>query len=139
MRSPIPVLACLLVSLPVLAADGSALLKDAIAYYYSSGAVALMKEANAGRFHDSPSGYLIVLDETGKTLIHGESSKFMGANMSNLKDTSGRAYIKEALDAKTKGKGKVSFTLNKAGAPVKKTLLWEFQEGVFFGWVMDEH
>lgn len=130
-------LACLMMALP-LAADGPALLKEAMAFYYSNGAMALIKEANSGKFHDSTAGYLMVLDESGKTLIHGESSKFIGVNMSNLKDASGRLYIKEALDARAKGKGRTSFVQSKAGAQVKRIMLWEFQEGLFFTWVMDE-
>lgn len=130
-------LACLVVGLP-LAADGSAMLKDAMAFYYSNGAMALIKEANSGKFHDSPAGYLMVLDESGKTLIHGESSKFIGVNMSNLKDAAGRAYIRETLEAKGKGKGRTSFVQAKGGAQVKRTMLWEFQEGLLFTWVMDE-
>ncbi|HJV49611.1 MAG TPA: cache domain-containing protein [Geothrix sp.] len=128
-------LVCLLAALP-LAADGTAMLKDAIAYYYGNGAVALIKEANTGKFHISPAGYLIVLDETGKTLIHGESSRLIGVNMTNLKDARGRLYIKEALDARAKGKGKVHFYMPQGNGQVKATLQWEFQEGVLFGWVM---
>ena len=130
-------LACLTLGLPLLA-DGTAQLKDAMSFYYANGAIALNKEANSGKFHDSPAGYLIILDDSGKTMIHGESSKFLGANMSNLKDATGRAYIKEALDARAKGKGKVSFLLSKGGAQVKKSLVWEFQEGLLFGWIADE-
>ena len=137
MRLFLRALPCLMLGLP-LSADGAAMLKDAMAYYYANGAMALIKEANSGKFHDSPAGYLMVLDETGKTLIHGESSKYIGANMSNVKDATGRAFIKEALDARAKGKGHLSFLWSKGGAQVKRSLLWEFQEGVFFAWVMDE-
>jgi signal transduction histidine kinase len=80
----------------------------------------------------------MVLDESGKTLIHGESSKFIGVNMSNLKDAGGRLYIRETLEAKGKGKGRTSFLQSKGGAQVKRVLLWEFQEGLLFAWVMDE-
>ena len=125
-------------SLP-LAADSTSMLKDAISFYYANGAPALIKEANTGKFHDSPAGYLVVLDDTGKTLIHGESPKFIGVNMSNLKDASGRLFMKEVLDAQSKGKGKTSFLWNKGGAQVKRVLLWEVHEGVLFGWVADEH
>ena len=130
-------LACLMMGLP-LAADGQAMLKDAMTYYYSNGAMALIKEANSGKFHDSPAGFLMVLDESGKTLIHGESSKFIGVNMSNMKDANGRLFVKETLEAKGKGKGRTSFVQAKGGAQVKRTMLWEFQEGLLFTWVMDE-
>ena len=130
-------LACLMLALP-LAADGQSMLKEAMAYYYSNGAIALIKEANSGKFHDSPAGFLMVLDESGKTLIHGESSKFIGVNMSNMKDANGRLFVKETLDAKGKGKGRTSFAQAKGGTQVKRVMLWEFQEGLLFSWVMDE-
>jgi hypothetical protein len=132
-----PAIACLLVASP-LVADGQALLKEAMAQYRSSGSMAVMKEANNGKYHISPAGYLLVLDETGRTLIHGESSRFIGVNMSNIKDAYGNLYVKEALDFKAKGKGKVPFTVVKGGTPAKCLLIWEIQDGLLFGWVTVE-
>jgi signal transduction histidine kinase len=114
------------------------LLKEAMAAYRTSGSMAVMKEANSGKFHISPAGYLLVLDESGRTLIHGESSRFIGVNMSNIKDAYGNLYIKEALDSRAKGKGKVPFTTMKGGNPAHCILVWEVQDGIFFGWITVE-
>jgi signal transduction histidine kinase len=138
MPLPYRTAAFVLLSLPLAAADGAALLRDAIAYYDSQGAMALVKEAGSGKFHDSPAGYLLVFDEGGKTIIHGVSSQYIGVSMANLKDANGKSYIKDVLAAHGKGKGKTSFTQSKGDAQVKKTMLWEVHDGVFFAWVMDE-
>lgn len=137
MRVPLYSVACLTLSLP-LAADGAAMLKESVAFYFANGAAALTKEANSGKFHDSPAGYLMVIDDSGKTLIHGESSRYIGVNMSNFKDASGRAYVKEILDAKAKGKGRSTFLQTKNGVQVKRLVYWEVQEGLIFVWVVDE-
>ncbi|HEX9082580.1 MAG TPA: cache domain-containing protein [Holophagaceae bacterium] len=129
----------LLVLTAPLFADGAGMLKECISMYYAQGASALIKEANGGKFHASPSGYLVVLDETGKVLVHGESSRFIGVNLSNFKDAQGHAFFKEALEARDKGRGRVSFVLNQGGAQVRKTLLWDFQAGVMFAWISDDH
>ena len=130
--------ALVLLSLPLAAADGPAMVKEAISHYDANGAMALVKEAGSGKFHDSPAGYLVVFDETGKTIIHGVSAQYIGVNMANLKDANGKSYIKDVLAAHGKGKGRTAFTMSKGDAQVKKAMFWEVHDGVFFAWVMDE-
>ncbi len=128
----------LLLSAPLFA-DGASMLKEAVSFYYAHGAQALIKEANSGKFHDSPAGYLLVLDRTGKVLIHGQSSQYIGVNLSNFKDALGHAFVKEALDNRSKGQGRVNFVMNQGGTQVKKVMLWEYQGGVMFAWISDDH
>jgi len=43
---------------------------------------------------------------SGKELAHGSNKKMQGVNLIDLKDTDGKAYIKERIDlVKAKGKG----------------------------------
>lgn len=112
--------------------------KEAINFYLSNGAQVLMKEVNSGRYHDGPEGFLMIMDSTGKTLMHGESSKFVGVNQANVKDASGKAFMKDILDSNGASKGKLNVLWNKNGTQVKRAITWELHDDIYFCWVTEE-
>ncbi len=62
-----------------------------------------------GKFIDRDL-YIFVVDFKGLTLAHGGNSKLVGKDMSELKDSDGRFFIKEFVElAKTKGSGWVDY------------------------------
>lgn len=49
--------------------------------------------------------YVTVYDMTGKVLAHGANEKMVGKDLIELKDTDGKAFVKERIElAKSKGK-----------------------------------
>ena len=50
--------------------------------------------------------YITVYDLNGKCLAHGANFKMIGKDLIDLKDSDGKAFVKERMElAKTKGKG----------------------------------
>lgn len=112
-------LACFLVA-GVAFAQVKATQKDAIdmvnkaaAYYKANGEAKAFAEFNKkdGQFTDlSKDVYVFALDLTGKMLAHGVNAALIGRDMSGLKDSDGKYFIKDALTiAKTKGSGWIDY------------------------------
>lgn len=54
--------------------------------------------------------YLFVFDAAGKTLAHGANAKLLGKNLTDLKDSDNKYFIREFLElAGKKGKGWVDY------------------------------
>jgi cytochrome c len=85
--------------------------EKAIVFYKASG-----KEISLAEF-SHPSGqfvkdqrYVFVLDLNGIMLAHGINEKYAGKNFLDLKDSDGKSFIREIVEAaKTKGSGWVDY------------------------------
>jgi signal transduction histidine kinase len=88
-------------------AEAQALVKKAIAFYKANGkdrALAVFSDPK-GQFVDKDL-YIFVYDLNGKCLAHGFNQKMIGKDLLEMKDSEGKAYVKERVNiAKTKGKG----------------------------------
>ncbi|WP_019645457.1 methyl-accepting chemotaxis protein [Novispirillum itersonii] len=64
---------------------------------------------SAVRF-DGGTGYLFVLDRSGKALAHGQNPALVGTDMSGLKDQKGNLYVKDMLAVvRDAGQGRVDY------------------------------
>ena len=87
------------------------LVEEGISYYKKHGEQSTFAEI------DNPSGrltrgdlYLFVFDFHGKCLSHGADPKLIGQNLTDLKDTDGKQFIKDFIKvASTKGEGWVAY------------------------------
>ena len=113
------VAACVLaLHIPVLAADdrgtaaeATALVQRAAEYLKANGPAKSYAAFNdtAGQFKDRDL-YVFVMDLNGKMLSHGANAKLIGKDLTNLKDSDDKLFIKTMLDvAKSKGKGWVDY------------------------------
>ena len=113
------VAACVLaLHIPVLAAEGrgtaaeaTALVQRAAEYLKANGPAKSYAAFNdtAGQFKDRDL-YVFVMDMNGKMLSHGANAKLIGKDLTNLKDSDDKLFIKTMLDvAKSKGKGWVDY------------------------------
>ena len=113
------VAACVLaLHIPVLAADdrgtaaeATALVQRAAEYLKANGPAKSYAAFNdaAGQFKDRDL-YVFVMDMNGKMLSHGANAKLIGKDLTNLKDSDDKLFIKTMLDvAKAKGKGWVDY------------------------------
>ena len=78
-----------------------------IADMKASGKDAVIAEINtlSNKYKDRDL-YVTVMDATGKELAHGTNKKMQGVNLTELRDSDGKYYIKERLElVKAKGKG----------------------------------
>ncbi|MBA4418961.1 MAG: histidine kinase [Syntrophus sp. (in: bacteria)] len=89
------------------AAEAKAMVEKAAAFMKANG-----KEKAFQAFSDQKGQfvkddlYIFVLDLKGVTLAHGGNPKLVGKDMSGLKDSNDKPFIKEMLDAaKAKGAG----------------------------------
>lgn len=107
-------LCTILPALPSMAADDRATPEQAVAMVHrviadmkSSGKDPVIAEINTlGTKYRDRDLYVTVMDMSGKELAHGSNKKMQGVNLIDLKDTDGKAYIKERIDlVKAKGKG----------------------------------
>jgi len=93
--------------------DAIALSDKAAAYLKANGEAKAFAEFNKkdGPFTDlSKDLYVFVLDMTGKMLSHGVNPALIGRDMSGLKDSDGKYFIKELLTiAKTKSNGWIDY------------------------------
>jgi signal transduction histidine kinase len=83
------------------------MVKKAITYYRSVGKDKALLDFcdRKGKFVDDEL-YITVYDKTGKCLSHGANMKMVGKDWSELKDSDGKAFIKERLEmAKTQPTG----------------------------------
>ena len=111
--------ACVLaLHIPVLAADdrgtaaeATALVQRAAEYLKANGPAKSYAAFNdpAGQFKDRDL-YVFVMDMNGKMLSHGANAKLIGKDLTALKDSDDKLFIKTMLDvAKSKGKGWVDY------------------------------
>lgn len=88
------------------AAEAEAMVIKAITYIKANGRDKGFAEISnpKGRFVDRDL-YVTVYDMTGKCVAHGANQKMVGKNLIELKDSDGKAFVKERVDlAKTKDK-----------------------------------
>jgi signal transduction histidine kinase len=89
------------------AAEAEAMVKKAVQFIKSEGREKAFAEIcnRKGRFVDRDL-YITVYDLKGVCLAHGANPKMIGKDLIDLKDSDGKAFIKERMEiAKTKGKG----------------------------------
>lgn len=89
--------------------DAISLVNKAAAFLKANGEAKAFAEFNKkdGQFADmSKDLYVFVFDLTGKCLSHGANPALIGRDLSGLKDSDGKFFIKEFVNlAKTKGSG----------------------------------
>lgn len=93
------------------AKEAETLVEKAAAYIRANGKEKAFAEFTdpKGKFIDRDL-YIFVVDFNGLTLAHGGNSKLVGKDMSELRDSSGKFFIKEFIKlAKTKGSGWVDY------------------------------
>ena len=89
---------------PVSAQEAEAMVKKGVAYIKANPRAKAMADITDrnGPFVDREL-YLNVYDMNGTSLAHGGNAKFVGKNMMDLLDTTGRPIVRERLEmAKTK-------------------------------------
>jgi len=93
--------------------EAMALAERAAAYIKAKGEDRAFAEFNKreGRFTDiNKDLYVFVFDMTGRCLSHGNDPSLIGRDLSQLKDSSGKYFIKEMISvARKKGKGWVDY------------------------------
>jgi signal transduction histidine kinase len=93
--------------------DAMDMANKAAAYLKENGQAKAFAEFNKkdGLFSDmSKDLYVFVFDMTGKCLSHGQNPALIGRDLSGLKDSDGKYFIKEFVNiAKTKGSGWVDY------------------------------
>ncbi|NKB22779.1 MAG: hypothetical protein GKS01_20005 [Alphaproteobacteria bacterium] len=66
-------------------------------------------ETKGGEYHDKAL-YVFVLNLSGSVVSHGADKNLIGKNLLNIKDTTGKEFVKEFVNtAKTKGVGWVDY------------------------------
>lgn len=91
--------------------DAVAFVKKATDYIKRNGKDKAIAEFNnpQGQFVDREL-YIVALDLNGVVLASGANAKLVGKNLIEIKDGSGKAFVREQIDiAKSKGKGWVDF------------------------------
>lgn len=89
------------------ATEAEAMVKKAVTLVKSEGKEKAFAEFNnlKGKYVDRDL-YITVYDLNGKCLAHGANSKMIGKDLIDLKDSDGKAFVRERMElAKTKGKG----------------------------------
>lgn len=102
------------------------MLDRAVAHYMKDGKQALAAFSRAGEFLDGEL-YVYVIDNKGLMLASGGPSvTLVGRNILELKDTEGKAFIREMVDlAKTKGSGSVDYRwLNREHGAVERKVVF---------------
>jgi len=93
--------------------DAIALVDKAAAYLKANGEAKAFAEFNLkdGPFTDKGKDlYVFVFDMTGKCLSHGANPALIGRDLSGLKDSDGKFFIKDFTTvAKTKGNGWIDY------------------------------
>jgi cytochrome c len=93
------------------AKEAKTLVEKGVAYIKANGKDKAFAEFTdtKGKFIDRDL-YIFVVDFKGLTLAHGGNPKLVGKDMSELKDSDGKFFIKEFIElAKTKGSGWVDY------------------------------
>lgn len=100
--------------------EAVALVQKAVAYIKANGKEKAYAEFTNGTQFKDRDLYIFVVQFDGMAMAHGVNPKLVGKNMSDLKDSDGKFFIKEFIEvAKTKGKGWVDY---KWPNPVTKAL-----------------
>jgi len=89
------------------AADAKAMVEKAAAYLKANGKEKAFAEFTnpKGQFTKGEE-YIFVIDSTGMVFAHGGNPKLVGKDMSGLRDSDGKFFIKDMIEgAKTKGSG----------------------------------
>jgi hypothetical protein len=72
--------------------------------------VALAEFSNPNGMFVQDDLYIFILSPTGAMLAHGVNERFVGKDFSVVKDSDGKAFIKQIVeDAKNQGKGWVNY------------------------------
>ena len=93
------------------ASEATAMVKSAVAYLKANGRDKTLAEISnkAGKFVDRDL-YVSVYDLHGVVLAHGANAKLIGKDVSALKDSDGKEFIKEILGkAAEAGKGNADY------------------------------
>jgi cytochrome c len=93
------------------AKEAQTLVEKGVAYLKANGKEKAFAEFTdtKGKFIDRDL-YIFVVDFKGLTLAHGGNPKLVGKDMSELKDSDGKFFIKAFIElAKTKGSGWVDY------------------------------
>jgi cytochrome c len=99
------------VALASTAAEATALVDKAIAFYKANGKDKAFAEFNnqKGQFVKGDL-YIFIWDFSGKVVSHGANEKLIGKDVSQLKDVDGKLFVMEAVElAKAKGSGWVDY------------------------------
>lgn len=85
--------------------------QKAIGFYKTAGkAVALAEVTNPKGPFVQGDLYVFVLNTKGTMLAHGRNEKYIGVDFSEVRDSDGRAFVREILDvAEKKGSGFVDY------------------------------
>jgi signal transduction histidine kinase len=93
--------------------EAIAMANKAAAFYKANGEAKAFAEFNKkdGPFTEmSKDLYVFVFDMTGKCLSHGQNPALIGRDLSGLKDSDGKYFIKDFVNAaQTKGSGWVDY------------------------------
>jgi len=87
--------------------EAKAMVGKAVAFYEANGQAKAFQAFNdpKGKFVDRDL-YIYVMDMNGKVLSHGTNPKLIGKDLLELKDSDGKAFVKEIIAAvKAKGNG----------------------------------
>jgi cytochrome c len=85
-----------------------ALLDAAVAEFKAKGAEATVKDINAGGKWNKGTLYVVVAQFDGTMLAHSANDKIPGKNLFEVKDASGKPFVKETIAAvKANGSGQV--------------------------------
>jgi cytochrome c len=84
---------------------------NAIAFYKASGKeIALAEFTNPNGPFVQDEMYIFVLDSQGNMVAHGVNEKYADVNFINLKDSTGKSFIREIVEAaKADGRGWVEY------------------------------
>jgi cytochrome c len=95
-------------------AQAEAMVKKAITFIKANGTDKGFAEiSNKDGQFVSGDLYVFVYDMTGKCVAHGGNAKMIGKDLANLKDPSGKEFVKERIEiAKSKGKGWQNYQWN---------------------------
>lgn len=84
--------------------EAEAMVKKAVAAYKAGGEKTFVDFTAPSKKFVSKDLYIVVYDVSGKCLAHGQNPKQVGKDLIGMKDSDGKAFVKERVDlAKSKG------------------------------------
>lgn len=109
-------LSACLVAIPALAqdrgtkAEAQAMVEAALAHLKKVGNEQALKDFTNDKANWTKKDlYVFLADLEGKMLAHGANDKLVGRNLSNLKDSTGKAFVQEMISVAKKGSGWVDY------------------------------
>jgi len=109
-------LSACLVAIPALAqdrgtkAEAQAMVEAALAHLKKVGNEQALKDFTSDKANWTKKDlYVFLADLEGKMLAHGANDKLVGRNLSNLKDSTGKAFVQEMISVAKKGSGWVDY------------------------------